>query len=377
MRVQILSDTAVSPNLAAGDAGTTCAFPLTAPLNDGSICCLYRQGSGKHSADSQLAIQVSRDQGRSWADPLLVFDGRDRDPETTVISGAVCQAADDSLLVVFGATEGLAADVYMFSDEGRRLPRPVLATRSADGGHSWSKPWPITPSTLLNPGVTSPPFILPDGELGVPLEYRISPTGPNGSALMLSRDHGNTFDEPLIVAADRSEQRFLCDARYGLLPDGRLISLLWTIRHEDEVTVEVNRTLSSDRGRTWTAPEEIGFVGQITVPLELSGGRLICASNYRLPPEGIRLRGSLDDGATWPLGPVQLWDPAASRIVAQPAFEREDGVDAGEIWEALDDFTFGTPDLVALPDDEVLMTYYATVDRATHVRACRFRVDFC
>ena len=63
----------------------------------------------------------------------------------------------------------------------------------------------------------------------------------------------------------------------------------------------------------------------------------------------------------------------AGMVEADASVALEDGGDAGEIWEALDDFTFGTPDLVALPDDEVLMTYYATVDRArVHDNGIRF-----
>ena len=44
------------------------------------------------------------------------------------------------------------------------------------------------------------------------------------------------------------------------------------------------------------------------------------------------------------------------------------------VWDALPTFTFGTPDLVSLPDASVFLAYYATINGVTHIRACRFRL---
>ena len=81
---------------------------------------------------------------------------------------------------------------------------------------------------------------------------------------------------------------------------------------------------------------------------------------------------------SWPgLGPIQMWGPNANRMVGGEVVQPErTAVDAGGIWEALDRFTFGTPDLVLLGDGSLLMTYYATLKGITHVRACRFRVEW-
>ena len=80
MKVNILSDRAVSRNLAAGDGGSACAYPLSIRLKDGSLCCVYRQGSSKHSVDSLLLMQTSEDLGETWSAPRVVFDGLKRTP---------------------------------------------------------------------------------------------------------------------------------------------------------------------------------------------------------------------------------------------------------------------------------------------------------
>lgn len=378
MGVNIIFDRAVSCNLDAGDRDSVCAYPLSIGLKDGSVCCVYRQGSSKHSVDSQLMMQTSGDLGETWLDPQVVFDGLKRTPPTTLVSPGLCQTADGHLLVMFGAIEGLTPGVYMFSQEGRELPHPLLVTRSADGGQSWSEPRLVPQPTLASAGVTSRPFPLADGKICVPLEYKLAPTGPNGSAMIFSRDHGETFDPPIIVAADHSGELNLCDARYAILPDGQILALLWTFREDTEETIAVRRSCSSDGGQTWTVPEDIGFVGQITAPVVLPDGSVVAASNYRLPPEGIRLWGSRDCGKSWAgLGPIQMWDADASCMLGELAVSPEEAtVDAGGIWEALDRFTFGTPDLVLLSDGSLLMTYYATLNGITHVRACRFQVEW-
>jgi len=126
MRVTILFDQAVSPNLSARESEKTCAYPLSTSLRNGSICCAYRQGSSKHSSDSLFMMQTSQDFGNSWSDPQVVFDGRNSTPVITVVTTSVCQTNDGNLLAMFGAIEGLVSDVYMFSQEGRVLPHLLL-----------------------------------------------------------------------------------------------------------------------------------------------------------------------------------------------------------------------------------------------------------
>ena len=374
MNVEVLFDAPVSPNLKDGDSSVTCSYPLTARLFDGSICCVYRQGSWKHSPDGIAVMQTSEDLGASWSSPRTVFDGRHLRPGRTVITAAPCQTQDGGLLVAFGAVDGLESNIYVFGEEGKDLPRPLLVTHSKDNGQSWDEPTSLSLPPLLNPGVTARPFVLPDGRLCLPLECKLTPEGPNGTAMTFSHDDGTTFGPPIIVAADRSDRLNLCDGRFTCLPEGRLLAMLWTFRQDDEETIEVHQSFSSDRGRTWTEPTSTGFVGQITAPLALADGRLIAASNYRLPPEGIRLWISLAAGNHWESQPVQMWDAGQSRVLAHRMQTEKISSENDGVWEALEQFTFGTPDLVDLEEDIVLMTYYATIDNISHIRACQFKL---
>jgi hypothetical protein len=208
----------------------------------------------------------------------------------------------------------------------------------------------------------------------VPIECRI-PSGVNATALIISHDDGRTFTPPLMVAGDETGRLNLCDARFDLLPDGRIIALLWTFLQENERTIEVHRTFSTDHGLTWSNPEALGFVGQITAPLVLSAGRVLAASNYRHPPLGSLLWHSNDGGVSWAVDqPIQLWDAEAGCINGQPVTIPPLADVEERVWDELQRFSFGTPDLVRLADGTVLLTYYATLRGIIHVRACGLRV---
>lgn len=375
MRVEIVGDVAVSPNLAAGDGGACCAYPLTAALGDGAIATVYRRGTSKHSHDGVLVMQTSGDGGAHWAEPVTIFDGTKLEPSKTAVTGGLVQTRSGALVAVFGVVEGLRPGVYMFDEEGQTLPRKILTTRSEDGGRTWSPPEPLETPGLSRAGIVARPFLLGDSEIALTLEHR-TPLGAQGTAMVFSSDDGLTFGDLAIVAADAEGKLSLCDARVAVLTDGRILMLLWTFRQDTEETIEVHRTLSTDHGRTWSEPTGIGLVGQITVPLALPSGPVIAVSNVRVPPEGSQLWCSLDVGTTWASETrVQMWDVAEARILGQPVAESTASRGPSGIWDDLQRFSFGTPDLVLLDDGSVLMTYYATLDEIIHVRACRFRVD--
>ena len=375
MEVEILSDVVVSKNLAEKDASLSCAFPQTTVLSDGQVACIYRQGSDdKHSHDGVLVLQTSSDGGVSWSDSQIVFDGGHLQPSKTVVSGGLCQTNTGALLATFFVVDGLQPGANMFSEEGMALRRRVYATRSEDGGSTWSDPLEIDTSAFPIAAITTKPYILPGGEICVPIEVQTR-FGPFGTSGTFSSDDGCTFGVPITFAEDPDGQVNLCDARFTVLKDGRVLMLLWVFLQDTEETIEVQRSYSSDMSRTWTEPEPVGMLGQIVMPLELPSGDVIAASTYRQPPEGIRLWISHDGAETWDTEhPIQMWDPRQNTTIGEPIVKGSETARNRGIWQALAGFTFGTPDLVALGDGSILLTYYATIDGINCVRACRFSV---
>ena len=380
MRVSIVLDLPVSPNLPAHDASRVCDFPSLAVLNDGRLLIVYRQGSAKHSHDGVFVTQWSSDGGRTWSEPETLFDGRAARPNLTATTAGICQARDGTLACAFFVVEGLQAGVGMFDEVGFKLPRAIFISLSHDAGATWSTPERYAYPDMPLSAITEKPFVLPDGEICMPIEY-YSRDMVCRTALAFSSDNGRTFSRPPLHAiGDLTDRINYGDARFAVLPDGRVLALLWTFVQANGETIEVHRSWSSDRGRTWTEPASIGFVGQVTNPLALPAGDVLAVSNFRQPPEGIRLWHSPDGGATWDVEhPVQMWDARAGRMQGTPVAQRgpaeSNGSQVEDVWASLSSFSFGTPDLVRLDDGDLLMGYYAESDGIIHVRACRFRVS--
>lgn len=374
MEIEVLYDHPVSPNLQAGTTSAACAYPLTALLDDGTLACVYRQGTTKHSHDGVLLLQTSADQGATWAEPITIFDGRHLQPTLTPETGSLCQTRAGTLLTTFCCAEGLPPDTYVFSEENADLPFHMFTCHSSDHGQTWSEAKRLDITPFANAGITTRPFLTPDGSIKLPLEYRTD-AGPVATIMSTSTDNGHTFGTPVVVATDPEAHLNLCDARFERLADGRLVALLWTFLQESEETIDVHRTFSSDDGHTWTKPQPLGFVGQITAPLRLPSGALIAASNHRLPPAGIRIWYSPDAGRSWDTDdPIQMWDADQQCIVAAPVGQGQPEDQSEDVWEALQHFTFGTPDLQHLGNDRILLTYYATLNDIIHIRSCVFRL---
>ncbi len=376
LKIEILHDVAVSPNLAAHARDVTTFCPTVCVLSDGSIVCTYRHGKEKHSRDGKLLSQRSTDGGATWHDPVVVFDGMSRPNPLSVHTGAVCVLDRTSLLAVFTAVDAQDPQAYIFSEAGRTLEQRFYVTRSFDGGLRWSDAEAqIIPGVPYNFYIGSQPFLTRDGAIFLPIEATL----PGAVEIILgtvSTNQGASWEPVWNCLADPEQKIGYGDPRYCLLPDGGIVMLAWTWRIADEQPMPVHRCFSTNHGRTWTRPVSTNVASQIMNPLALDEESLIAVSNVRTRPEGIRLWHSSDAGNSWNTQPLQMWDPYVERILGTPLTQTTVETDAvrESLWDSLPSFTFGTPELLHLGQREFLLMYYGTVTGVTHVRACRFRV---
>ncbi|MCX6992952.1 MAG: sialidase family protein [Kiritimatiellaeota bacterium] len=372
MQVKIISDEPVSRNLAQGEASIACAFVQTARTADGDIFCLYRSGTGKHGPDGVLCVQRSTDGGRTWEDPLTIFNACRLQPPRTVLCGGI-MAMGNTLLAAFGVIEMLNPKAYVFSKEAESFPWLIYVSRSEDKGRTWSAPMRLdtAPYTCFIGAATSP-FLLNDGGFCIPVEVRTK-AGPQATAGLFSQDGGKSFSKIRMLVEDKAGLLSLCDARFARLRDGTHLMHLWAFRHQTEETISVHESRSTDDGQTWSPAAPIGIQGQISRPLELPSGMLVAICNHRQRPEGNQLWWSHDQGHTWCQQPMQMWDVARSKMLGCPAANQA-AVTGENVWDELQRFSFGSPDLLMATKDVVLLTYYATLGKIIHVRACRFQV---
>ena len=375
MKIKIINDCNVSTNTATSILQPSCCSFGTSTVNKkGIVYVIYRNGQTKHSYDGVLLGQFSADKSKTWSEPVLIFDGKTKQPVESVISSQVTFAPNGSLFCVFSVVVVTKAQNYIFSREGFNQQRKYYKSQSIDNGLTWSEPQEIVYFNKPKLGITGNAFVLPNGDIFINTEYPRHQSS-RVIAASYSSDNGNTVSAPIDIVFDENGLLNFGDPFYCVFDDGMVMGLFWTFREDNEETVEVHRSVSLDNGRTWSKPLPVGMLGQISVPMPVEDDKVIVTSNYRQEPEGIKLWISHDRGVSFKKMPMQIWDPYLNKITGRSSDVSLQKQQNRGVWQEVQKFSFGSPDLVNLNDGTFILTYYATVSEIIHIRACRFKLE--
>ena len=386
MHIRIVEDKPLDSNCFTN--GKSCSFGATTRIDESKIFCMYRSGTTKHSYDGKLLGQLSEDNGKNWNRPVVICDLTRADQVESVISGQVA-ATHEKVLIATVTTvfkpqkETSQKETYLFSNEGKRQKRKQYKIQSSDYGKTWLEPEQIAvEDDMVQPCFLGQSVLMPNGELFFTFGHGSKDNFNHRTIGAYIGSPDGRIVTPLVhLISDSLKRKNYDDPSFAVLPDGTIIAYFWTWETETEKTVSVHRSESKDNGRTWTHPEPVGLLGQIFVPLYIGENNVIAVSNYRTYPEGIRLWISNNNGKTFNEDYYyQMWNPETSSMEAKLITSRENGKDTigrerereRGVWDSLKTFSFGTPSLLKLDADKVLLTYYATISDVIHMRSCIF-----
>lgn len=352
--------------LMAGETGTGRAchtFPSVIELASGKLIVTARHGSGKDGDDDTITVKADHGDGRGW----VGHPGLPASPELNGCKGTLKLAYLTALrpgVIIAAAmwvdrTSFPGQPLFNAETEGC-LPMAILLSRSDDDGLSWSDWWPVDlPQDIGPPSLTAPLVLLADGRLAMSIEtnktYLDAGIWDQKAVLLFSDDEGQNWSAPVVSAHDPSNRIFNWDLRMAAAPDGRLVSFAWTFDREAGEYRNIHRRVSADAGRSWTAPEDIGFADQAGRPAILSDGRVVLAYVDRFGTRSIRAR--LADSLEAPFR-------AESEVVlhSQADLARaETGASLGDALADMEMWSFGLPTATALRDGTVMVLYYAGV----------------
>lgn len=306
-----------------GGSGGYEAFPDICRLPDGRLFCVIYAGydhvslpSEKWKNGGKIIGIYSDNEGRTWSEPVLVYDGPydDRDPSVTVIDNKKVICNFFSLKPAEGKSyEGLGT--YMVVSE--------------DLGQTWSKPRIIT----TNYYCSSPIRILPNGNLILALYA--GNEKKNCGAVVISHNKGESWSGPIDVP--------LGELQLDAEPDICILSnekLYMAQRGKDSKSM--GYSISTDWGKTWTISQPLKFPGHCPYLHRTVNNVIVMGIRY--PGKGTYIVVSTDECNTWS-DPI-LVDPCIGAY----------------------------PSMVNLKDGTVLIVYYEE-GSGSNIRARKFSTN--
>lgn len=339
-------------------------FTSLCRLRSGVWLCGFQVGPAKQAPQSTIGLCRSHDQGRTWTRQAWQF--------ATRLDGVPGSLSTAEMVEIEPGRLLLLATWFDRSDPTRPLFNPatqgILRSRqllaiSTDDGVSWSA-WRDLPTPELSGCATTGPVVQwADGTLAYTFEsfkeYDDPRPACHAAWVMVSRDRGETFSRPLLVAHDPSHHLFYWDQRLCATPRaGEFVALFWT--HDGAAQrdrhVHIRRASVVDSAIVGEEIRETTLPGQIAAPLMLADGRLLAFIVDRRGPCTMTLWQSHDDGKSWPEQERLVIHTHDERAAVTPGGET---IDFNQYWEDMGKWSFGHPALRPLDDGRVLCAYYA------------------
>lgn len=271
-----------------------CAWPSLVRMPDGTIVAALHNQPDHGLREADVVCYASTDGGRKWE-----FRGTPapHDTDTIRMNHAFGLAHDGSLVLLCSGWGGKAFREYTL---------PVMVSRSADGGRTWTRSGTVEKSGNMPDLIPYGPIVQLNGDvLAVNMYDGTSTPDYNRAYVFFSDDDGLTWRNPVIIgesgvfnnpsAGNYNETAILFTGRKTLIAAARTFTR----------QARLDLLASDDRGRTWQIHESragSGLTGPSEHPghlLQLRDGRILLTYGIRHDAHGIGARVSGDGGLTW------------------------------------------------------------------------------
>jgi hypothetical protein len=355
-------------------------FTSLCMLRSGTILCGCQSGPGKHAPTSTIRLSRSVDRGRTWQLLPVSFETRIEGTAGSLGAAEMVEVAPGRLLMFATWFDRSEPDRPLFDPvtEGILKSKQLLAV-SADDGLTWSNWRELSMGDLTGCALTGPIIEWSDGPIAFPFEsfkeYDDPRPGRHAAWLMVSRDGGESFSPPMLVARHPEHKIYYWDQRLCAgTAVGEFMAMFWT--HDLAEKRDLNVHLR--HGRITADTIEAGSIkattipGQIAAPLRLDDGRLLALVVDRGQPGTMTLWSSPDEGETWPV---------ADRLVVYTHDERaaisqgRENVDFKQYWEDMGKWSFGHPAVRLLAEGSLLLAWYAGAPDCMSLHWARVRLE--
>jgi len=361
----------IDQGILSREPGRGAFMPSITQLSDGSLIASQHIGQELASADNDIEVLTTTNDGQTWQNQGSIHGGPPHDG--WAYRGPYIYEVPDGRLVLT-ATRFENTNAALFDAQTEALQRPeMLLYWSADRGITWSAPQVVPvdlpPEKYTWNGAGQLQQLSPSRWM-YPLETW-KPEGYDGApdqkaAAVFSADGGQTWGEFTPFADDTTGALLYWDQMNARLSDGRIYVMLWTHRYGTSEDIANHWVISEDEGRTWSAPVATNLRGQVCCPIALADGRVAAIYNYRHDPQGVHIAISED---------LTTFDMENETVLFDAGAEATLGTTEHESFLAEHMLIgFGKPGGIRLADDRLMTWYWCTAGGVTHTRWARLAV---
>jgi hypothetical protein len=339
-------------------------FTALTRLASGALLCCFQSGPKKNAAQSTLRLCRSDDEGRSWSELPVTFPTTLGGVPGSLSAGELVEVEPGRLLLLATWFDRSDPDRPLFDPETEGiLHSRLLKAVSSDEGRTWSA-WAI----VATPGLagcsgTGPILHWPDGAIAFPFEsykeFDDPRPGHHGAWMVVSRDGGRTFGEPILVAQHPDHRVYYWDQRLCVgQAEGEFLGMFWThdLEHKQDLPVHWRRASLAANDVRRGPITATTIPGQISAPLLLEDGRLLAFTVDRGQPGTMTLWQSTDGGTTWPESDALVVYTHDERALLS---QGRSNIDFKQYWEDMGKWSFGHPAILQLPGGQLLLAFYA------------------
>jgi sialidase-1 len=342
--------------------------PSIVRLDDGELLAAFDLGEAVEALDYRTWLSRSGDDGATWSEPVRILpdDPQAKCPTTHLIRPALMRSGE---LAAIGARHyrDRPGEGLVNRENIGYGTMDLFLIRSRDRGQAWTAPITISPP-LVGPGFEMCHSIveLRDGRWLWPTSTWRGWNGeePNGmqSVAFVSHDQGNSWPEFLRLA-NRSSEKVICwEVSLVELDSGGLLAVVWCFDEKTGRSLPNVYSFAAD-GKHFSAPAACGLNGETAKLSALADGRVLCLYR-RLQPGGLWAQlVSIEEGRWINHEEAAVWQGAAAGMQGR-----------GSSSDELSGLKFGYPQMVQLPDGDVLGVFWCVEDCQHVIRWVRLRV---
>ena len=336
---------------------SSCSFPSICKLSNGTLIASFRGAARKtpDNATDRGCTLFSYDKGKTWTDPVELFDPPVVDgKKTTLRTIYYCEVGKNDLLCVFNAVDATLEDLPYYNEKTEGLKETyIMFSHSHDNGKTWDKPKRIQVGKFYDCPLplTGVPIITPSGRICIQFEvnkhYFDEKYWVHHSCAVFSDDGGYSWGNETVITDSKTV--YFWDQRISAVSDGRICDVFWTFDRDKGDYVNIHYAESKDDGKTFGQPVDTGLVGQPGNVIEGKDGSLLLIYIDRTVSPVIRIAKKTGD-SPWKVV-LTVFD-----FVSRDFKKKNAGMN--DVWREMGNFNIGHPFITRIGEDELMAYFY-------------------